>query len=121
MRNSPNVLTCGVLLGHVYLQVPMMGSAVSLLPFKEAGQHFCLSMVSGITTLALQVLSPILHHDTDMLNSQHCRLYRAQLLSSSASCAIAGSAAAGLLTECACMTSAQCAITMRPEHADATH
>jgi hypothetical protein len=44
-----------VLLNLAYLQVPMMGSAVSLLPFKEAGQHFCLSMVSGITTLALQV------------------------------------------------------------------
>eukprot|EP00953_Heterococcus_sp_UTEX-ZZ885_P013097 7488-Heterococcus_DN1.PRE.1 len=71
---------------HLHLsEVPMMGSAVSLLPFKEAGQHFCLSMVSGITTLALQ------------------------LLSSSASYAIAGSAAAGLLTACACMTGVQCA------------
>jgi hypothetical protein len=33
----------------------MMGSAVSLLAYDTAGQHFCLSVVSGITTLVLQV------------------------------------------------------------------
>ncbi|KAG5191117.1 hypothetical protein JKP88DRAFT_296502 [Tribonema minus] len=37
--------------------VAMMGSAVSLLPFDEAGQLNCLRVVSGITTLTLQGLT----------------------------------------------------------------